>query len=102
MWKCVLWRRPLVVVEKGAAMADTARKKLVVDMPPDLYEETQAAMREQQITQSKLVRKALTQYLAAWKQKKVEEELREGYLANASLDASICQEFTFADADIVD
>lgn len=83
-------------------MVTTDRKKIVVDMPPDLYEEAQAVIKEQRITQSKLVRKALVQYLAAWRQKKLEEELREGYLANAALDAGICQEFAFADAEIAD
>ena len=77
------------------------RRKLVVDMPPDLYEEAQTVIHEQRITQSRLVREALKHYLAAWKQKKLEQELREGYLANAALDASICQGFAFVDAEIV-
>lgn len=80
--------------------AAAARKKVVVDMPSDLYEETQAAVQEQHTTQSKLVREAVAHYLADWKQKKLEQELREGYIANAELDLSLCQEFAFADAEM--
>lgn len=83
-------------------MLSAERRKFVVHIPPDLYEEIQTVIKEQQITQSKLVRKALVQYIAAWRQKKLEEELRQGYLANATLDVGICQEFAFADAQIAD
>lgn len=79
-----------------------ARKKVVVDMPSELYKEAQAVIHEQHTTQSKLVREALTYYLADLKRKKLEQALREGYLANAALDINICQEFESADAEIVD
>ncbi|HZQ54835.1 MAG TPA: hypothetical protein VFB14_21720 [Bryobacteraceae bacterium] len=41
----------------------------------------------------------MEQYLDAIWQKKLADQLAEGYIANAELDRQICEEFAFADAE---
>lgn len=77
------------------------KKKLVVDVPNALFEETEEATQELKTTISDVVRKALEQYLLARKQKLLEQELLAGYLANATLARKIHDEWSPADADLV-
>ena len=78
--------------------ADKA-KKITVDIPRALYEETAEVVRERHITTSVFVREALEGYLRSIKRRKLERELEEGYIANADLGDQIHKEFEFVDAE---
>jgi metal-responsive CopG/Arc/MetJ family transcriptional regulator len=74
-------------------------KKITVDIPRSLYKETEEIVQERQITTSEFVREAIERHLKAIKRRKLERELEEGYLANASLGDRIHEEFEFVDAE---
>jgi metal-responsive CopG/Arc/MetJ family transcriptional regulator len=74
-------------------------KKITVDIPQSLYKETEKIVQERQITTSEFVREAMERHLKAIKRRKLERELEEGYLANASLGDRIHEEFEFVDAE---
>jgi metal-responsive CopG/Arc/MetJ family transcriptional regulator len=76
------------------------KKKLVVDVPKALFDETEIATRELHTTTSDIVRKALEQYLLGRRQKKLEQELEAGYLANAASARRVNEEWSAADAEI--
>jgi metal-responsive CopG/Arc/MetJ family transcriptional regulator len=79
----------------GAAKA----KKITVDIPRVLYEETEGVVHERGITTSVFVREAMERYLKSIKRRKLERELEEGYVANAALGDQIHKEFDFVDAE---
>jgi metal-responsive CopG/Arc/MetJ family transcriptional regulator len=79
--------------------APARAKKITVDIPLSLYEETQEVLNERQITTSVFVREAMERYLEGIKQKKLERELAEGYVAHAALSQRIHDEFEFVDAE---
>jgi metal-responsive CopG/Arc/MetJ family transcriptional regulator len=61
----------------------------------------EGVLEELAINRSELIRRAVEQYLEALQQAKLEQELAEGYVANAAQAKSVCQEFTYVDGDIV-
>ena len=77
------------------------RKKVSLDLPDSLYEETEAVVREQHTTTSALLRQALEKYLAELRQQKLERELEEGYLANAAVAEQTMKDFEYVDAERV-
>jgi metal-responsive CopG/Arc/MetJ family transcriptional regulator len=78
----------------------TARaKKITVDIPRSLYEETEEVIHERHITTSMFVRDAMERYLKSINRKKLERQLEEGYVANAALGDQIHNEFEFVDAE---
>ena len=74
-------------------------RKITVDIPRRLYEETEEVIQERHITTSMFVRDAMQRYLKVIKRKKLERELEEGYLANAELGNQIHKEFESVDAE---
>jgi metal-responsive CopG/Arc/MetJ family transcriptional regulator len=76
-----------------------ATKKVIVDFPERLYEETKAAARELSTNRSQLVRSAVEQYLQTLQRQKLEQRLIEGYRRNADLDRRIADDFAFVDAE---
>ncbi len=54
---------------------------------------------ERHIMTSEFVREAMERHLKAIERRKLERELKEGYLANASLGDQIHEEFEFVDAE---
>lgn len=86
--------------DMSVAATFVKKKKLVVDVPKALFDETEIATQELHTTTSDVVRKALEQYLLDRRQKKLEQELEAGYLANATLARKINDEWSGADAEI--
>jgi metal-responsive CopG/Arc/MetJ family transcriptional regulator len=74
-------------------------KRVVVQFPVSLYEEARNAMRELHTNQADLIRSAVEYFLEERKQRKLEEALAEGYIANAELGNRINEEFAFADSE---
>jgi metal-responsive CopG/Arc/MetJ family transcriptional regulator len=72
-------------------------RKVVVDFPEPLFEQTERAATELAINRSVLIRSAVERYLEALHRKRLEEELAAGYVANAELDRRIAAEFSAVD-----
>lgn len=81
--------------------ASAARaKKISVDIPRSLYEETEEIVSKRHITKSVFVREAIEHYLGDIKRTTLERELEEGYATYASLSDRIHREFEYVDADL--
>ena len=76
-----------------------ATKKVIVDFPESLYEETEAAAHELSINRSRFVRCAVEQYLKILRGRKLERSLIEFYQSNADLDRRIAADFALVDAE---
>jgi metal-responsive CopG/Arc/MetJ family transcriptional regulator len=76
-----------------------ASRKIIVDFPSALYEETQKAVQELSVKRSVLIREAVSEYLRRLARRKLATELAEGYRANAALNQQISEEFIHVDAD---
>jgi metal-responsive CopG/Arc/MetJ family transcriptional regulator len=76
-------------------------KRVVVEFPTPLLNRAELALTELAINRSELIRKALERYLEALEQAKLEQELADGYTANAAQARSLCQEFAHVDGDTI-
>lgn len=83
----------------GATHAASRTKRVVVQFPIALYEETRNAVNELHTNQTVLIRSAVELYLEQRKQEKLELQLAEGYAANASLARQTTEVFASVDAD---
>jgi metal-responsive CopG/Arc/MetJ family transcriptional regulator len=81
--------------------ASGASRKVIVDFPDPLYEETQKAADELSINRSVLIRRAVHEYLRRLERQKLARELAEGYRANADLHQKVSDEFKYVDAENV-
>ena len=79
--------------------ATAARRKVSLDLPDSLYEETESVVREQRTTTSALLRQALEKYLTELRQQKLKRELEDGYLANAAVAEQTMKDFQSVDAE---
>ncbi len=77
--------------------AAAASRKVVVDFPAPLFRETERVVAEIGTNRSKLIRRAVEQYLVALQRKRLEQELAAGYVANSALDRRIAEEFSAVD-----
>jgi len=77
-----------------AASARQARTKVVVDFPEPLLRETENVVAELSTTRSKLIRLAVEEFIRERRRKKLEQELIEGYTANASVARQIAEELS--------
>ena len=76
-----------------------AARKIIVEFPADLYEETQRAVEELSVKRSALIRDAVSEYLRRLARRKLARELADGYRANAALNRQISEEFIHVDGD---
>jgi metal-responsive CopG/Arc/MetJ family transcriptional regulator len=72
-------------------------RKVVIDFPEPLFENTERAAEELAVNRSALIRNAVAEYLEALRRRRLDEELAAGYLANAELDRRIGAEFASVD-----
>lgn len=79
--------------------AAPAGRKVVVEFPGPLLEQTERAAAELATDRSKFIRSAVEYYLEVIRHKQLEQELAAGYAANANLDRELCREFAFVDAE---
>ena len=77
--------------------ATAASRKVVVEFPAPLFRETERVAAEIGTNRSKLIRRAVEQYLEALQRKRLEQELAAGYVANSALDRGIAEEFSAVD-----
>ncbi len=69
-----------------------ARKKVVVDFPEPLFRETESAVAELSTSRSDFIHLAVAEYIRNRRQKKLEEQLRDGYIANAGVAREIAED----------
>jgi metal-responsive CopG/Arc/MetJ family transcriptional regulator len=74
-------------------------RKIIVDFPETLYEETQRAVQELSVKRSVLIREAVREYLHRLARRKLARELAEGYRANAVLNRQVSEDFIHVDAE---
>jgi metal-responsive CopG/Arc/MetJ family transcriptional regulator len=82
------------------AFARRAGRKVIVELPASLYAETEKATTQLSINRSVLIRSALQEYLDKWRREKLEKELAEGYIANASQARETAEAFAHVDAEL--
>jgi metal-responsive CopG/Arc/MetJ family transcriptional regulator len=87
-------------ISKSPKQAPASRsKKLIVEFSGDLYARTQRAVADLKVSRSVLIRSAVEVYLENLTRRKLEQELAEGYIANAALDRRIAEEFAYSDSE---
>ena len=82
-------------------MPAAAVRRVVVEFPAPLLNRAERMVAELAINRSEFIRKAVERYLEALEQARLEQDLAEGYAANAAQARSLCEEFVHVDGDIV-
>ncbi len=83
------------------AAAAPATRKVIVEFPIGLYVETERMTNELSISRSALIRSALREFLAKCSREKLEKELAEGYMANASQARQTAKDFSNVDSELL-
>ena len=78
---------------------NTIRKNII--FPIDLISRFEKENRKLGVDFSNFVRDAIDEKLNRIEKERLENELREGYLANADLDRTTCEDFKFVDGENV-
>ena len=81
------------------ATANHARK-VAIDFPATLFQETERAAHELSINRSELIRSAVEMYLRLRQREKLERQIAESFRANAELDRQLIEDFAHVDAEI--
>jgi metal-responsive CopG/Arc/MetJ family transcriptional regulator len=87
--------------KRRSAVPTAAVRRVVVEFPAPLLNRAEGMLAELAINRSELIRRAVERYLEALEQAKLEQELAEGYVANAAQAKSLCEEFAYVGNDIV-
>jgi metal-responsive CopG/Arc/MetJ family transcriptional regulator len=74
-------------------------KKVAVDFPASLFQETEQAAKEISTTRSALIRIAVEAFLQNRKRQRLEDQIAESLSANAKLDRRLMEEFRHVDAE---
>ena len=77
------------------------KKRLNLFVSPSQFEEMEQIISPQEISQSDFIRTALDEHIKRIHQQRLEEELAEGYSANAKLDKETCADFKFIDGESI-
>jgi metal-responsive CopG/Arc/MetJ family transcriptional regulator len=81
-------------------MPVTATKKVTIAFPTHIFSAVEQAAKKKKTAVDKLIQRLVENSLQQERRANLAEQLREGYLANASRDLTIAEEFKFADAEI--
>jgi metal-responsive CopG/Arc/MetJ family transcriptional regulator len=81
-------------------MTATAKKKVLVEFPEKLLLETEKTAHDLSTNRSEFIRSAVRDKLKRLERRRLEQELAEGYQANAAFDSELAEEFDHADADL--
>jgi metal-responsive CopG/Arc/MetJ family transcriptional regulator len=81
-------------------LARRSGRKVIVELPADLYAETEKATAQLSINRSALIRSALQEYLDKWRREQLENELAEGYIANAAQARETAEAFSHLDSEL--
>lgn len=83
----------------ATATAKQARK-IVIDFPATLFEETERAVHELSMNRSVLIRSAVEMYLRVRRREKLERQIAESFRANAEFDRQLVEDFAHVGAEI--
>ena len=80
---------------------DTSKqaRKIVVDFPAPLFQETERAVHELSMNRSVLIRSAVEMFLRVRQREKLERQIAESFSANAEFDRQLVEDFAHVDAD---
>src|SRR5512140_3648086 len=87
-------RRPRVPVTARPA------RKIAIDFPAPLFQETERAVHELSMNRSTLIRSAVEMYLRVWRREKLERQIAESFRANAEFDRRLVEDFAHVDAEV--
>ncbi len=80
-------------------MPKTQMRRINLDLSSLQYKEMAKLMAEKGMKLSQFIREAVDDYIAKIEREKVEEQLKQGYLAKAKLNIKTCQEFEPIDGE---
>lgn len=80
-------------------MRKTQVRRINLDLSSLQYEKMTKIMTEKGIKMSQFIRDAVDGHIAKIERQKLEEQLREGYLAKAKLNIETCREFEPIDGE---
>lgn len=80
-------------------MPEKTMRRINLDLTSLQYEEMSRLMAERGMTLSRFIREAVDEHIARIEREKLEEQLKEGYLAKAELSVEICREFEPLDGE---
>lgn len=80
-------------------MAPQKQRRLNFFVSPLQFEEMQRIISPTKTSQSDFIRTALDEHIKKIYQQRLEEELKEGYLAKAKLNLKICEDFKYVDEE---
>jgi metal-responsive CopG/Arc/MetJ family transcriptional regulator len=75
-------------------------RKIVVDFPAPLFQETERAAHELSMNRSVLIRSAVEMYLRVRQREKLERQIAESFSANAEFDRQLVEDFAHVDAEM--
>jgi metal-responsive CopG/Arc/MetJ family transcriptional regulator len=75
-------------------------RKIVIDFPAALFQETERAVQELSTNRSVLIRSAVEMYLRVRQREKLERQIAESFAANAEFDRQLVEDFAHVDAGI--
>jgi len=82
-------------------MPRTQMRRINLDLSSIQYEEMTRLMAEKGMKLSHLIREAVDDYIAKIEREKLEEKLKQGYLAKSKLNIETCKEFEPVDGENV-
>ena len=80
-------------------MPRTQMRRINLDLSSIQYEEMTRLMAEKGMKLSHFIREAVDDYIAKIKREKLEEKLKQGYLAKSKLNIETCKEFEPVDGE---
>lgn len=80
-------------------MPKKTMRRINLDLTSLQYEEMSKLMAERGMKMSQFIREAVDEHIAKIERKKLEERLKEAYLAKAELNTEICREFEPLDGE---
>jgi metal-responsive CopG/Arc/MetJ family transcriptional regulator len=76
-------------------------RKIIVELPAQLYAEAEKVTEQLSTNRSALIRSALQEYLEKWRRQELENELAEGYIANAYQALETAEDFIHVDSELL-
>lgn len=83
-----------------AALPPAKARKIVVNFPEPLYRRTAVVAAEVATNYSEFIRLAVEEYLDVRERAKLEQDLAEGYIANAAATRTVNNELSHVDLDL--
>jgi len=80
-------------------MPRTQMRRINLDLSSIQYKEITRLMAEKGMKLSHFIREAVDDYIAKIKREKLEEKLKQGYLAKSKLNIETCKEFEPVDGE---